>query len=72
MDYKFTSNMETKLDKVADGELKILNLLNENKTCYFDQVFMEAFLYPTEIQNWVKSNLPRTYSNRHIQDPVNF
>jgi len=29
MDYKFTSNMEKKLDDVAEGKLPILNLMNE-------------------------------------------
>ena len=29
MDYKFTSNMEEKLDGVAEGEIKMLNLLND-------------------------------------------
>jgi DNA topoisomerase-1 len=29
MDYKFTSNMENKLDQVAEGDLSILNLMKE-------------------------------------------
>ena len=29
MDYKFTSNMETKLDSVAEGKLKMLNLMGD-------------------------------------------
>ncbi len=29
MDYKFTSNMETKLDSIAEGKLKMLNLMSD-------------------------------------------
>ena len=52
----------------TEDQLNILNLLDINKARYSDQVDVSALWYPNEIQNWVKDNLPRKYSKRHVED----
>lgn len=37
-----------------------------------DSVYIEALWYPKEIQDFVKENLPREYSQRHIEDVENY
>lgn len=47
-------------------QLNLLELLNNYNARYSDNVYVEALWYPQEIQNFVKENLPRKYSKRHI------
>jgi hypothetical protein len=55
----------------VDKQLEILNLLNKYSARYSDSVYIEALWYPKEIQDFVKENLPREYSQRHIEDIEN-
>lgn len=52
-------------------QIEILELLNKYKARYSDAVYIEALWYPEEIQKFVKKNLPREYSQRHIEDIEN-
>lgn len=43
-------------------------MLNTYNSRYSDNTYIEALWDSSEIQDWVKNNLPRAYSDRHIQD----
>lgn len=51
-----------------EEQLEILVILDIHKARYSDQVYVEALWYPNEIQKFVKENLPRKYSDRHVSD----
>lgn len=70
MDDLFYSNVFINLS--VDKQLEILVVLNKYKARYSDAVYIEALWYPKEIQDFVKENLPREYSQRHIEDIENY
>jgi hypothetical protein len=59
---------KTRKNLSIDEQIQILNMLDIYKARYSDQVYIEALFSEPEIQNWVKTNLPRKYSDRHIED----
>lgn len=54
--------------KSSSEFLKILELLNYADARYSDAVYVEALWCENYIQEWVRKNLPRHYSNRHVED----
>jgi hypothetical protein len=81
-EYAFFKNGWTFLDELlcstrfkelgTDTQLQILGILETYKPRYSDIVYIEALWYPRDIQEWVKENLPREYSHRHIEDIENY
>lgn len=63
----YSQNWKTTLN--VSEKINILNTLDVCKARYSDNVYIEAlFSDSPEIIYWVKSNLPREYSDRHIED----
>lgn len=56
----------------TNKQLEILEILNKYNVRYSDAVYIEALWYPNEIQEFVKNNFPREYSQRHIADIENY